>query len=929
MERYIVVDLETTGHSPKAGDKIIEIGIVVIEENEITETFSSFIQPGRVIPSFITKLTNITNDDVQQAPTFKEIEKEIKSFFHEGIFIAHNVKFDFEFLNAELVMNGNERLKNAVIDTVELARILYPMAPGFKLGQLAEYVHLEHQNPHRALSDAYVTAKLFLLMKKKLNQLPVETINNLLKLEPFLRSDLFGLLQKQKQVLRQNPRKSEGITSFHGLAFREVEEIKTNSTSNISSYGDFLDNIYEQGGHLEKTLPKYEKRIGQRQMSEIIYDAFKEHKHALIEAGTGTGKSLAYLLPAIYEAVVQEERIVVSTFTTQLQAQLMEEDIPLVMKLIPFPFQVALLKGKQHYISLEKFENELEDVEGNHYGEILTKAMILVWLTETKTGDIDEIQLPSSGYSFYRKISTEAEGTIDPTSPWFRISYYQKAKEKARIADLIITNHALLCTDLFHDTKHLPSYQKAVIDEAHHLEETASRHYGLQLDYMHTVFLLNQIGTSDGKKWLSKVLMENPIFTQRVSIQKWDSLFIQVKSDLDELFRYIYQYVLDKNKYNKTLSDIGRLQFELVEEKWESNHWDFLKEMVARITMSITEMTFLFEQMLLNSYGDSHLHDKIKQYQERIENIKDKLTRLFLIEDSTQFKWIEIETFGAKNAVYVFSEPKEIASALQERLFNKKASIIMTSATLTTKNSFSFMEKRLGLKEEHTLKNQIASPFDYRSQVQLLIPNDFPDIRQQNQDEFLYATCEAILSLADITRGRMLVLFTSYDMLRKSYYLLKEMMAEEYILIAQGITSGSRMRLKKKFQTFEKAILLGTNSFWEGIDIPGESLSSLVIVRLPFQPPNHPVYKAKTELLESNGKNPFFHFALPHAIIRFKQGFGRLIRSKEDRGIIFVCDARLRKSRYGSQFINSIPNVPIHFDTTNHLMRFAKNWFQK
>src|SRR5699024_2818212 len=205
---------------------------------------------------------------------------------------------------------------------------------------------------------------------------------------------------------------------------------------------------------------------------------------------------------------------------------------------------------------------------------------------------------------------------------------------------------------------------------------------------------------------------------------------------------------------------------------------------------------------------------------------------------------------------------------------------------------------------------------------------DFPDIKHGNLDDFIYSTCEAILSLAEITKGRMLVLFTSYNMLKRSYSLLREIMdLNQYVLIAQGISSGSRTRLKKNFQTFDKAILLGTSSFWEGVDIPGEDLSCLMIVRLPFQPPDHPVYEARANHIKKERKNAFFELALPNAVIRFKQGFGRLIRSKKDRGIVFVCDARIMKTRYGKFFIESIPNVPVSFQPTYELMNKADEWF--
>ncbi|MFC0299455.1 ATP-dependent DNA helicase DinG [Virgibacillus soli] len=924
MDKYVVIDLETTGHSPKNNDKIIEVGIVVIENDEIVDTYSTFLNPKQTIPPFIVNLTGISNDDVADAPTFEEKAYEIAHYFEDCYIIAHNISFDLGFLNAELANFNIPQLKNPVLDTVELARILFPTSAGFKLEKLAEFLDIEHEDPHRALSDAYVTAKLFLKIKEKLHTLPIETIDHLLQLEPKLHSDLFALLYAQKKALQYTEDIYTHIETYRGIAYKKPVQDNPNPGGYDCSYGDFLDELYESNGVMETKLKHYEKRQGQRQMSEYIQEGFDAKKHVLIEAETGTGKSIAYLIPAIYEAVRNDERIVISTHTTQLQSQLLEEEIPLIRSLIPFHFSATLLKGKQHYISFEKLERELEQIEDDNYDIVLTKAMILVWLLETETGDIDEVHLPSRGTLFYQKLSAESEGTFDPTSPWFSRSYYQRARKRAQQAHLVITNHALLCTDMVNNFQFLPKYNKAIIDEAHHLEDTAAHHYGLKLDYMHIAFTFNQLGHTMDSKWFAKVNTGENFNFQDLQ-DEWDKIYQDAKFELDILFRTIYRYVTDQQRAKKSLSDVGRIQYH-VQDNEKTETWLQIKEMAARLTRYIRDLIHLLSLIQYKS-TDSAIKENTETSMKQLQLYLDELEFLFLTEDSSTIKWIEIDSYGAKNAVYTYSEPKEISHILSEHLFAKKQSIVLTSATLTMQGSFHFIENRLGLPKENTQSYRISSPFSYKDQVQVLIPSDFPNIKNDT-DEFIYSTTEAILSLAEITNGRMLVLFTSYDMLRKCFYLMKEIMdQEEYMVIAQGISSGSRSRLKKNFQKFEKAILLGTSSFWEGVDIPGEDLSCLMIVRLPFQAPNHPVYAAKAEHLKSQGKNAFMDLALPHAVIRFKQGFGRLIRSKKDRGIVFICDSRIVDSRYGQYFINSIPEVPIYHLSTTKLMEHAKEWF--
>lgn len=933
-ERFVVVDLETTGHSPANSDKIIEIGMVVIENDEITGEFSTFLNPNKPIPAFITNLTGITDAEVQNAPLFQDKAAEITALFENSYLVAHNVPFDLGFLNGELNISGFSELNNSVLDTVELARILYPQAPGFKLEQLADYLKIRHDEPHRALADAHVTAKLLLTLMRKLRQLPYETITHMLNLETGMKSDLNTILWELQQALAFSNDEFEGMDIYRGLAMKKIADTNQEKQYFDTSFGTFLDEIYEAGGAMEEYMPGYEKRGGQREMSETVFDAFQTKNHALIEAETGTGKTLAYLLPAIHEAVIKNKKIVISTYTTQLQSQLLDEEIPLIRQLVSFPFRVALLKGKQHYISLEKFERALASEQTENYDVILTKAMLLVWLTETETGDIDEIQLPSSGYLFYKQISTDTEGTIDPSSPWFSRSYYQRARRKAQQADILITNHALLCTDMFNDYQLLPSYDKAIIDEAHHLEETASKHYGLTLHYIQVQNTLSQIGRTDDADWVGKLLMDHPInVNDGFSSEVWDDVFGNTKYEVDDLFRMLFQYVIEQRQKDKSLSDTGRIQYRFDGDKEDPEHWNVIKEMVSRLTFYLRDLIHLLsllkQQLESFQIRDDHYLEDLRTHMEALQSIIDRMEQLFLMSsEHADVKWMEMEAYGAKNAVYLYSEPTDISTLLANDFFSQKESVVLTSATLSIRNSFTFSQQRLGLSPEDVITAKINSPFSYHNQVQLMIPDDFPDIRHSSLDEFVNAVCDAIISLAQITDGRMLVLFTSYDMLRKAYYLLRETIdTSTFMLIAQGISSGSRSRLKKNFQTFSQSILLGTSSFWEGVDIPGDDLSCLMIVRLPFQPPNHPVYEAKSNQFKDDGKNPFFELALPNAVIRFKQGFGRLIRSTNDRGIVFVCDARIMKARYGKYFTESIPAVPITHDSTYAIMEKAHVWF--
>ncbi len=933
MPKFVVVDLETTGHTPKKGDKIIEVGMVTIENGEIVHQFHSMVNPEQPIPSFISQLTGIEDQDVQDAPLFDEIVDEIVHLCQDAYFVAHHVQFDLGFLNHAIQEVTGTSLDIPVLDTVELGRIMMPQAPGYKLSQLAEHLNVAHENPHRALADAYVTAEILQKFIHKARSLPYETLQQLSVIESKLKSDLHELLTDWMDLKSFTVEDRNDLEIFRGIALKRIQEEDKSEIPPLEGFQPYLDDVLADEGSLSKHMERYEERDSQRTMATTIYDAFQSDSHALIEAETGTGKSLAYLLPAVYEAVSKQKRVIISTHTTHLQSQLLDKEVPLLHNILPFPFSSALFKGKQHYISLKKFEYELYHGHGDNYDITLTKAMLLVWLTETYTGDIDEIQLPSSGNIFWRRISAEAEGYLDPKSHWFSRSFYQRARIRAQKADLLITNHSLLCTDISENYSLLASYQKLIVDEAHHLEATAAKHFGRKIDYVSIQYLLNEMGGNNAGDWIYALLATYPDLALKQDVGKWDDLVQKAKEESDELFRFLFSYVVKQHNADISLNDVGRYQYRFRNDKENPQTWGTVQEMARRVSFYLRDLIqFLHKcrswiRLAESSEEASRWTEDIRMYMERMEEVIHSLDHLLLAEEEAVVKWIEIEAYGAKNAVYLHSEPIDIASIMEEQLFDQKESVILTSATLTMKDSFSFMLKRLGLDASSTIQQKIESPFRYEDQVQLLVPNDFPNIKYGNQEDFIYATCEAIYSLASITKGRMLVLFTSYDMLKKTYSALKELIdQEEFILIAQGVSSGSRARLKKNFQAFDQAILFGTSSFWEGVDIPGQDLTSVVIVRLPFQPPDHPVYKAKSDALKESGKNAFMELSLPNAVIRFKQGFGRLIRSSQDRGIVMVCDDRIMKAKYGKYFIDSIPSIPVHFDSTSELMDKARRW---
>ncbi|WHZ01516.1 ATP-dependent DNA helicase DinG [Neobacillus sp. YX16] len=933
LNKFVVVDLETTGNNPKKGDKIIQFAAVVIEEGKITESFSSLINPKRSIPAFIEELTHIDDEMVKDSPLFAEIAPKVNSLLEGAYFVAHNVLFDLSFLQEELIQAGFEGFYGSVLDTVEMARIIFPTADGYKLSDLAVREDLQHDRPHQADSDAQVTAELFLILVNRLLQLPVLTLNQLSQLSGGLKSDLQQLIDEIILEIDPSSQKwHEYVEIWNTLALKKIQSHSSSTSRQFKDDYQFPLSEEEKMKMVSKGFTSYEKRIGQFQMMNGVYQAFLSGMHTLIEAGTGVGKSLGYLLPVAYFAKESRLPVVVSTHTIQLQEQIIQNEIPLLTKILPFEVKSVLLKGRNHYISLEKFALSLLE-ENDNYDTTLTKMQILVWLTETNTGDRDELNLSSGGNIFWNKIKNE-QTIFAMNKLWQEKDFYLRAKNEAQDADIIITNHSLLLSNLSAEKTFMPEFDYAIIDEAHHFEKVASQYFGRTLDYLTTRLLLSQFGQNDQRllfheleSILDALIANKGNLTPTIKINQ---LAADLSYEMDEFFKLTALYAKSSTPERR---GINRAKVRFLREKGgkEKNALFHSAERFAFLLKDLRNA--ISERLELIKNHKENLTSKqrgkmeeIISFSNEIEELRNTVQDCF-IKESNDVKWIEIDFRSQQNVTTFYAQPAFVAASLRERFFSVKSGVVLTSATLTINNSFDYMINEMGLVKETTLTMNIPSPFDYKNQVKLLIPEDLPEVNATGLEDYVIAITEHIITVAEATKGRMLILFTAHDMLKKTYELIKESgFLNDYAMIAQGITSGSRSRLTRNFKRYEKAILLGTSSFWEGIDIPGEDLSCLVIVRLPFSPPDEPLTEAKCQIIKQQGGNAFTEYSLPEAILRFKQGFGRLIRSDKDRGIMMVFDKRIISAKYGKDFLKSIPPVPMKKGNIDELVEIIYKW---
>lgn len=915
-KKFVVVDLETTGHSIKSGDEMIEIGMAVIEDGQITDRLSAFVHPQKPIPPFISQLTGITDEDVAHAETFDRIAPRVLQLLDGGIFVAHNVKFDLTFLNEALEEEGYLPYTGPVIDTVELARILLPTAESHSLSHLTEALQLTHHEAHRAGSDAEATAELLLHLLKRLNDLPLDTLRHLRRLS----GKLFSAVEEEiDQAIRHVGLETDDrFDSFRKIALKkrsEPEEFILRTE--LEPFGPFVDRLNEQ--LFPKLFTGYEPRTGQLEMMRHVYQSLDQETPLLVEAGTGTGKSLGYLVPAAHYAIEHETPVIVSTHTIQLQEQLFARDLPLLRQVFDTPVEITLLKGRSNYMDLRKFEFFLSETE-EPYNFTLAKAILLVWLTQTETGDLEEVSLPGGAaqgnIAIKQLIQSDSQSQLGRFDPWYSRDFFHHAVRRAKQATIIVTNHALLFSDIQHEAGVLPKGCPLILDEAHQIEEVASHHFGLVFDGHSFDRIFRQLGFSSDKKLLTRLvsLSDHYDLTELVEAhsETIDETLTELLEEADGLLTIIQAYGLDLASRKERREGRVTVRFKRLHPSMRAVQESAkrVELVLRRLRQAIRTIHKLFhDQREHMSYRERSVVADLKTVIGQLEDVEQAIFETMLAPHDETVSWIET-TAKNRKLTRIYTQPIDISARLKRDVFSKRT-CVLTSATLTVSNKFQFIEKRLGLEEIETRRFIVPSPFGYAEKVRLMVPTDLPLLQDVPQTTYSEMISDAIIRIAEVTEGRMLVLFTSNEMLRQTHDATKSALPERFTLLSQGITQGSRQRLMKQFKQLDACILFGTASFWEGVDVPGDDLSCLVIVRLPFAPPDQPIVQARSEQIEQQGKSSFFEYSLPQAIIRFKQGFGRLIRTTNDRGVVFVFDRRIETTRYGKRFVSSLPNVPV------------------
>ncbi|MFL7838714.1 MAG: helicase C-terminal domain-containing protein, partial [Candidatus Promineifilaceae bacterium] len=880
---YVAVDVETTGFDASR-EAIIEVAAVTFQGQDILDEFSTLIYPQRDIPAEITRLTGISDAMVKDAPTISMVRSQLRPIIGNYPLVGHNIDFDLSFLTAARLGIGNQR-----IDTITLASILIPEAGRYGLEALADFLLLPlpaGRQMHRAREDAELTVELFLALRERALQIPLAQLDEIVQAGQNLGwpETLFF-----EEVLAERARHA-----FTGAELRKRGRLpKLFSLPKLEGHAlvpseepapldvELLAGMLRPDGNFSQVFEGFEYRPQQEEMMAAVAETFNMGDHLLVEAGTGTGKSVSYLLPAAFWSVSNGRRVVISTNTINLQDQLIHKDIPELQKCLPFELRAAVRKGRSNYLCTRLFQ-QLRRRGPSSADEMIVYARILLWLPNTETGDVAELPLrtPGERMAWSRLNGENAVCTADQCAAE-RCPLYM-ARQRAEQAHIVIVNHALLLADVSLDNMVLPPFADLIVDEAHHLESAVTSGLSFSADKRFLETVLKEI-SSESSGLLADVIRRLGDSVPGHARERLDGFANQMRYEaglaiarLDEFFAMLDYFLMDhlqaRAQFAQTIRVTSALRVQPGYDEVEIS-WDNLSKHLQVIARDFDKLADALDGLSVqyDIEDEDELRAALLTNGRALEDARRKLDQIISTPREEMIYWIEV----FKDRVSLHAAPLHVGPLVERHIFSEKETVVLTSATLRTADpgsygqaNFDYIRNRLYA--GHANELAVGSPFDYENSTLLYLSTDIPEPNQPGYQRYVE---DAIVDVARTLNGRTMVLFTSYAQLRQTAAAVEGLLAAsgiETLVQAQGV---SRQQLLNRFKDPEShAVLLGTRSFWEGVDVPGPALQALVIPRLPFDVPSDPIFAARSETFES----PFYEYSIPEAVLRFRQGFGRL-----------------------------------------------------
>jgi DNA polymerase-3 subunit epsilon/ATP-dependent DNA helicase DinG len=920
---YVSLDLETTGLDPET-DQIIEVAAIRFDADGVIDTYHSMVNPGRRLEYRIALLTRIDPAELLRAPHFSSIAREVESFIGLDPIVGQNPTFDTTVLER----NGVQ-VYGPTFDTFELAGLLLPALTERGLGAIADHLQITFTNRHRAMADAEAAMRVFAALRKRLCDSPADLLAEADRLAGASDWTLRHLFREVAMERPRQPGDGEREGFVHGFVRQPPPppEPLHPGTSRVSVPPERGAELIAWAAH--RVFEAFEDRAEQRAMATAVGENLAMGGQTLVEAGTGVGKSLAYLVPSALHAVRNGERTVVSTNTINLQEQLTSQDLPIARKILSAAgieadaLRTTQLKGRRNYLCLLRWAAARRaSTLSSDDARVLVR--LLFWLGTTETGDRAELSLRREEDASWTRVSAQDGGCLTLQCPYVRDGscFLYRAKKRAESAHILVVNHALLLSDIVAGGNVLPEYQNLVVDEAHHLEDEATKQFGFAASESDLLDWLDALYTRAGRDregGLTATLIAATRASRqaigaapqlqsmaRVLADSVQKARVRVPAFFQSLQAFGQQHAVQRGDYDDRIMISRGVR---VQPDWADIEaaWFDVEELLAAVSGVLDELGSMLSQINPSDILDRDaVAAEVDELYGQGEKLRAGISEIIGKDDKARICWL---TLGRRDAApSLASAPLNVAELLQQSLFSPRTSVVLTSATLSTEGNFDYIKGRLGLHDAHAVAQ--GSPFDYKSSTLILTPSDMPE---PDRPEYAAAVQTALVDLVRASEGRALVLFTSHGALRTAYMGIKRPLEEQEILVlGQGI-DGTPKQLLSALKENRRAVVLGAASFWEGVDVTGEALSLLVIARLPFPVPSDPVFQARSELFDQ----PFEQYALPQAILRFKQGFGRLIRRKTDRGVMVVLDRRLRSRTYGEAFMRSLPqcnnrDLPMH-----------------
>jgi len=937
---YVALDIETTGLDPRE-DAIIEVGAIRFTDSGPANSFASLVNPGRPVPAKIVHLTGIDTRALQSAPPVWEVARRLDRFVGDDTIVGHSIGFDLAFLERHSVLAGNRK-----IDTFELSTILLPHVDRHSLQHLTSALALGSDGEHRALADSEAAMRLFLALREAALSLPASLLEQVVSLgrrsgweqsvffEDALREQLqrpsgtsIGQQLFAKGVLHEQRSLLHGVGDDDTLA---VEPIDPPLRLDVTALCARL----QPGGQLASSLAAYEHRPQQVDMARAVATAFNDGHHLVAEAGTGVGKSLAYLLPAMQYAGLNNDRVVISSHTINLQEQLYGKDIPQVAGTLATPVRVAILKGRGNYVCPVRLRSQANRPTMSA-DQALGLAKVIVWLPSTATGDRSELFLntPTERQLWQQVCSDDAWCHGERCGERHRGNcFFSRARSGATKAHVVIVNHALLTTDAAAESRAIPEYNHLIVDEAHQLEGACTRALRLELALGALREALRGIVS-----W-EKGTIGGPLPAIQHGLSRRQNVESRLGQDIGSLTDLIGGMLTAVDGLASALDSCaavllprhrsgeraGSEQRRITERERGGDEWHGLVSAWEPISRQGRRAVTLAQEVVRGAQAGGSDTALTEQTQALVVAGRlllaqvDALDEVIASPKPDNVYWLS--TQEPAGVVVLNRAPVSVGEFLGKSLFSAKRTVVLTSATLATDGAFDYFASQVGLDNYRSVS--VGSPFDYRHSTLVSVATDIPEPRNPGHQQ---AIERALLELAKALGGRLMALFTSNSQLRLTTRGLQRLLEQEGILLYSQSDGTSRNALLDGFKSADRAVLLGTRSFWEGVDVPGDALQCLAMVKLPFMVPDDPLVAARSERFTDS----FDGYLLPEAILTFRQGFGRLIRTKTDRGVFVLLDSRVRTKGYGQRFLRALPDCTFYDGPIATIPERAAWWLRR